>query len=265
MNHSQLVEIGLNLAADVGQGQTAVSAENTTLVTCLYWGPQLSVHLIARLHPFTQSEKSMQSDMARQIAELYDKEDLRFLCMDLGSDYENMKGEGKQAICLSLVEYMWRRGRLPDLASRCKTDCPHADWTKWEHNLVDDLPLAVVVDMVSRERIYDAVPKYLDEQPGMQANVLWFHNPDENKHLSLEDEENGWERFPVVFNSVLSEARQLTKADVTHFFLAAPGPILFGMGCMWGTTKTAVCYHFQNDTYQPVIEIANELMGQTII
>ena len=47
----------------------------------------------------------------------FDLEELRTLCMDLGVDFDSLRGEGKAAKARELVLYMQRRGRLDALVA----------------------------------------------------------------------------------------------------------------------------------------------------
>ena len=53
----------------------------------------------------------------QRLEEQFDLEELRTLSMDLGVDFDNLRGEGKAAKARELVLYMQRRGRLDALVA----------------------------------------------------------------------------------------------------------------------------------------------------
>ncbi|MCP4358501.1 MAG: tetratricopeptide repeat protein [Chloroflexi bacterium] len=55
------------------------------------------------------------SQLRKTISEQFNKAGLRLLCSDLGVEYENLSGDTKDEQALSLVEWMERYGRLPEL------------------------------------------------------------------------------------------------------------------------------------------------------
>jgi hypothetical protein len=55
-------------------------------------------------------------------------QDVRFLCADLGADYENLGGEGKAGKVLSLVDHVRRRRCFPELLVVGRKLRPDVDW-----------------------------------------------------------------------------------------------------------------------------------------
>jgi len=53
----------------------------------------------------------------QRLEEQFDLEELRTLSMDLGVDFDNLRGEGKAAKARELVLYLQRRGRLDALVA----------------------------------------------------------------------------------------------------------------------------------------------------
>jgi hypothetical protein len=58
----------------------------------------------------------------------FDAEELRTLSLDLGVEYDNLRGEGRTNKARELVAYLERRGRIPRLVSACAQQRPHAPW-----------------------------------------------------------------------------------------------------------------------------------------
>ncbi len=55
------------------------------------------------------------TDIHKSINELFDEEELRTLCFDLGQDYDSLRGEGKAGKARELVAYLHRHGRIGEL------------------------------------------------------------------------------------------------------------------------------------------------------
>jgi hypothetical protein len=55
----------------------------------------------------------------------FSKDELRTLCVDLGIDYEDIPGDGKDSLVRELVAYVERRGRLPELIAYVQRARPH--------------------------------------------------------------------------------------------------------------------------------------------
>jgi hypothetical protein len=62
----------------------------------------------------------------------YNLEELRTVCYDLAIDYEDLSGENKSNKVISLIEYVWRRGRLDALLDYCRRDRPLYPWPALE-------------------------------------------------------------------------------------------------------------------------------------
>jgi Effector-associated domain 7 len=68
------------------------------------------------------------TDLRLKIVEHFDDEELRTLCFDVGVDYDNLRGQGKEAKARELIDYMQRQGRLSDVIQACRKARPRVDW-----------------------------------------------------------------------------------------------------------------------------------------
>ena len=75
------------------------------------------------------------SDLRRDIVTSFNTEELRNLCADLGIDYENLGGEGREAKARELIAYANRHGRLSELVAYCISVRPKFTWTQDARNL----------------------------------------------------------------------------------------------------------------------------------
>jgi hypothetical protein len=78
--------------------------------------------------PFDPHKPVSLPDLARDISAHFGDEDLRFLCLDVGADYENLPGAGKSAKARELVLYCNRRGLIPRLRKKCHELRSHVEW-----------------------------------------------------------------------------------------------------------------------------------------
>ncbi|MCB8945291.1 MAG: SAVED domain-containing protein [Ardenticatenaceae bacterium] len=236
-------------------GKTAVSPDNTILIQQLHKSEILTVYLLAGSDmPPAQRGKSI-IDLRDQIDDLFDGEELRTVCFELGEELENMAGQTKSAKCLSLADMMRRHGRLPDLLDLLKKHRPNAVWPDAKQitlpTIVKKDNLAVVVGMIHRRdgsNVLQDVANYLNEQ-GKDANILLFIT---SGIIPLEAD---WQQFPQVFRDVIDDTLSQTGTKVGHFFLAGTGAMLFSMGCIWSTVGDSTLYHWQGGTYHPIITL----------
>ena len=68
------------------------------------------------------------SALRQNITRLFELEELRTLCFDLGVDFESLGGEGKEAKARELVAFLDRNDRLLDLVETCASQRPGAAW-----------------------------------------------------------------------------------------------------------------------------------------
>jgi hypothetical protein len=78
------------------------------------------------------------TDLRRVLATLFDDEELRILCHDLGANYDDLRGDSRKAKALSLVIFMEERGRLPELEAVVRCERPSFDAT-YSHQRAQEL------------------------------------------------------------------------------------------------------------------------------
>lgn len=66
--------------------------------------------------------------LTRVLLEQFNEEELRDLCFELVLDYENLAGSGKSVKVRSLIQYLQRRNRLPELLDLLKKVRPRIDF-----------------------------------------------------------------------------------------------------------------------------------------
>ncbi|MGQ9733337.1 MAG: hypothetical protein ACUVX8_18930 [Candidatus Zipacnadales bacterium] len=74
--------------------------------------------------PSGEPEPLLARDLRKVLVERFDLEELRTLCSDLGVDFDDLRGEGKQAKARELVGWLDRRGLLDRLVEYIKQSRP---------------------------------------------------------------------------------------------------------------------------------------------
>jgi hypothetical protein len=72
------------------------------------------------------------SNLHQGMVKSYNLEELRTLCMQLGVDYDDLGGDGKDGKIRELISYLNRRGQLSKLIEQCKTNRPDYQWPSIE-------------------------------------------------------------------------------------------------------------------------------------
>jgi len=71
---------------------------------------------------------SQPTDLHRKIGQYFNEDELQALCMDLGVDYEDLKGDTRKARAMSLVAHCNRHNLRAKLIARCMALRDHVDW-----------------------------------------------------------------------------------------------------------------------------------------
>lgn len=68
------------------------------------------------------------TDLRRRIVATIAEEEMQTLCFDLGIEYDNLKGQGKEAKARELVIQCDRKGKLTQLVELCRAMIPAYEW-----------------------------------------------------------------------------------------------------------------------------------------
>jgi hypothetical protein len=97
----------------------------------------------------------------------FDMEELRTLCIDLGEDFDNLRGEGKEAKFGELLARLGRHDRIPDLVQIAQQRRPKVSWIK-ERHLPQNFPIEKpTIEFVNRAYELDLICK-----PGAPRFIL---------------------------------------------------------------------------------------------
>jgi hypothetical protein len=257
MNNRSLIDSGLALLPQIKLDQTAV-ASATTVVQQLYQAPRLVAYLFASRPTAATAAHANLVAIVRRIADSFDERELRDLYFTLQMEYADLPGASRQDKVRELALYMQRHGRLPELLDQLQQLRPHLQWETTPmqagaYAIEARLNLAVVVEY-ARPALQDAA-RYLDDHD-VTANVVYMRHPQPGAFLS---EQESWVSLLQGIGLVLNEAKQRFSGAQRHFFLSAPGALLFGLGCLWGTVDDAEVYHYQANTFHPVLPVTRAL------
>ena len=259
MNNSQLIDAGLQLMTQTNQ-HNPLAVGDTAVAHRLHHTPQLSATLIAQRQTGGDLAHANLVKLFQKTDRHFNDSDLRDLCFQLNVDYDDLAGRGKRDKARELVTMMNRHGRLPDLIALAERLRPKINWQDppqraGETDIVAKLNVAVVVD-IARPTVRD-VARYLDDVE-MDVNFLLLQNAQPDKFLSPDDK---WDDYVSAFARTMDRIKHTFSGARLHFFLSAPGALIFGLGCIWGTVDDAEVYHYQSGTYYPVIAISRDLRG----
>lgn len=259
MNNSQLVDAGLQLMTQINE-HNPLAVGDTAVAHRLHHTPQLSATLIAQRQSGSDLEHANLVKLFQKIDRHFNDSYLRDLCFQLQVDYEDLAGPGKRDKARELVTWMDRHGRLPDLTALAGQLHPKIKWQDppqqaGNTDIVAKLNVAVVVD-IARPTIRD-VARYLDDVE-MDVNFLLLQNARLDNFLSPDDK---WDDYVSAFARTMDRIKHTFSGARPHFFLSAPGALIFGLGCIWGTVDEAEVYHYQSGTYYPIISVSRDLRG----
>lgn len=88
---------------------------------CLASDPPVSIVAVTR-------DSNSKTVLRQLLMTFFSDGELRTLCFDLGIDYENLPGIGKEDKARELIAYAVRHGRLSELEEECRRLRPNANW-----------------------------------------------------------------------------------------------------------------------------------------
>ena len=258
MNNQQLIDAGLNLLGQISPDSPTAVSSQAILQRLDNHASKLAAYLITQ--PQTPGAVA-QTDLLQLIQKLestFNEAELQDLSFRLQVDYENISGQTRSQKVRELVSHLNRRGRLVDLTTVGTELRPNLNWqtevpTRHNQPIVSKVDLAVVVD-VARPALMN-VAQYLDQR-GAPANFLILRHVQPGAFFAPED---SWEAITLTFGDVVDRMQREFAGAQFHFFLAGPGALLFALGCVWGTVYEAAVYHFENNTYYPVLSTSRRL------
>jgi len=195
----------------------------------------------------------------------------------IGRDYVTIANHGLLIIQQAAAEVERQTTGVVDLGTRGNTNVKLLQQGKQLHTYLFSLQqadharheatavikaaqdVAVLVD-VNRRILLD-VARYLDEQKIEATLIIVTNDPDYSKQTPFLDVETPsvWTELVQEFNSAITHIKHFTGSARFHFFLSTPLPLAFGLGAVWGTVEEATVYHYEKNTYHPVMKISREL------
>lgn len=257
MSNQQLARDGLTLISQINARQPT-AASDTTIVQLLHDTPQLNAYLIAERQAAADIDHANLVQLFQKVDQHFNDSELADLAFQLNVDYQDLGGSGKRDRARELITYVQRRVRLPELINLVTALRPKVKWQDKPQqaggrDIVSHLDVAVIID-VARPTFLD-VARYLDDQE-RAVNFVLLKHPQPNALLSAE---NNWDNLVRAFAQAMNNTKHTFSGARLHFFLSAPGALIFGLGCIWGTVDEATVYHYEKGTYYPVITVSREL------
>lgn len=125
--------------------------------------------------------------------------------------------------------------------------------------IVQKEDVVILID-INRRMLAD-VTTYMQTQK-IDANLFIVTNdPLYSEQIQFLDASNPqeWEELVREFNEVIGIIKRYVGNARMHFFLSTPLPLAFALGSVWGTVDEATVYHWQNNSYHPVMPISRRL------
>ena len=119
------------------------------------------------------------NSLPEQISQHFSLDELRALCYDLKIEYENVRGETRDAKALSLVTLCTRQGKLDQLVTLCQEKRPFIPW-----NLAQDTNLPNAINQQYRRYLINRY-QYLDFRGLSQATTQPIRLPLEAVYVPL--------------------------------------------------------------------------------
>lgn len=256
MNNQQLINDGLALLEQTQNERLAVFSDTVLLQRLDPQNSKLTAFLIAERQTTGEKKRDV-LQLFRKIEARFNESELGGLCFELGVEVEDLNGRNHLDKVRSLSTYMQRRNRLHELVERCAALRPDTDWSVEESGgetaIFSKLNMAVVID-IARPALRN-VAAYLDHKD-IDANFVVFRHAEPGQFFNINDD---WHQLAITFGDVMDRVKREFNGAKIHFFMAGPGALLFSMGCIWGTVDEAVIYHYENNTYYPVLNTTREL------
>lgn len=257
MDNQQLAQEGLSLITQISEGQQTATSE-TAVAQILHRTAQLNAYLIAGRQVVSDVDHANLVQLFQRIDQHFNDGELRDLAFQLNVEYQDLEGSAKRDKARELVTYMQRHGRLSELISRVAALRSNVTWQDKPQradgtDIVSRLDVAVLVD-VARPTLLD-VARYLDDQE-RAVNFVLLKHPQPNAFLSAG---SSWNDLIRAFAQAMNNTKHTFNGARLHFFFSAPGALIFGLGCIWGTVDEAAVYHYERGTYFPVIQVSREL------
>lgn len=237
---------------DVKVGQELVG--ETAVVRPLHVSQFTISYLIGERDSGQNIEQETLNNLASKLQTNFNDEELKALCFTLSMPYEDMGSQTHSGRMVALVQYAKRRGRLADLAAYGRQHRPHIAWPRFPimkpTPIVDKKDLAIVVSLA--QPALEKAAEFLAKEQ-IDANILLITNVPAYNHKLFLSIEQDWDQVAHNFGRTMDiVSRKFSQAN-RHFFIAGPMPLIFAMGCVWGTVHTGdKLYHLDRGIQQYV-------------
>ncbi|MFQ5421008.1 MAG: SAVED domain-containing protein [Anaerolineae bacterium] len=262
MTNQQRLSDSLALIDQISPEQPIAAGSTAVLQRIDNGRSQLAAYLITEPQAAQQVDHANLLALVQKIETGFNDSELRDLCFRLAVDYETVAGRTKRDKIRELVLHMQRHGTLDALVATAAGLRPRMQWqtaaqTQGETPIVSKLDMAMVID-VARPAAGN-VAQYLDTR-GVAANFVLLRHVQPGTFFAVND---NWQQLILTFGEVMDRVKRDFTGSHIHFFMAGPGALLFSMGCVWGTVDEATVYHYEGNTYHPVLETSRELRQVT--
>ena len=228
----------------------------TAVVRPIHIGQFTISYLIGERDVGQPIKQELFNDLAKKLRKHFNDEELQTLCFALTIPYEDLGSQTHSGRAVALVQYAQRHGRLADLVAYGRQQRSHVVWPdipdSQSARLKTKTDLAVVVS-INNMALQLAADFLKDNQ--IDCNYLLLTTtPDYSKPKWLPEDEK-WDSAAQDFYQTMQEAPKARR----HFFIAAPMPYAFAIGCVWGLVNDGdELYHWDGKQYVHVMTTSRQ-------
>ncbi len=179
------------------------------------------------------------NELVDKLQKSFDDEELKSLCFALTIPYEDLGSKIHSGRAVVLVQYAQRHGRLADLVEYGRQHRSHLTWPHFPKfkpaSTLDKSDIAIIISLA--QPALEKVSEFLSEE-NIDANILLITNVPAYDHKQFLTIEQDWNEVAKDFGQTMDVVSRKLSGMNRHFFIAGPMPLMFAMGCIWGTVHT---------------------------
>lgn len=119
------------------------------------------------VEPLLKVPEDRLTELRQTVTRLFNEDELRTLCFDLGVDYDNVGGETKESKVRELIAYQYRRGQLRRLINTCAQYRADVRWRNLSEQSPNDQ-----AEMMSFEGLFADVLDKAQEQSNLINTMI---------------------------------------------------------------------------------------------
>ncbi len=229
-----------------------------TIVRPLHVGQLTVSYLLGEKDSYRNVAQEALHALQQKLADSFNDDDVQQLCFELDIAYEDLVAETHLGVARELVAYARRHGRLAELTQTARRQRPHLIWPDFPQTqpaaLAPKTDLAVVV-AINQMALAGAAAFLAQNQ--VDAHFVLLTTMPDYRHSKALPETADWGDVVQAFSRTMQHRAVQFPGLRRHFFLAAPLPLAFALGCAWGVVNEGDhLYHWAGETYVQVMTVS---------